>query len=256
MNKPNFAKFFKDMQKTIIEHSPEILTGIGIAGMITTTIIAVKATPKALKNIEQVKEETGKDKLTVVETVKATWKPYIPAVVTGVASTCCLIGSTTTSIRRTAALATACQISERALIEYRDKVVETIGEKKERDVRDKLDKDHVEQNPVSKSDVLVTKRGHTLCYDHMSGRYFESDIDLIHKAENELNARMINDVFGYASLNDFYDMLDLPTVGIGDTVGWNAQSRIKVHIGSQIADDGRPCIVVSYDNPPFYNYDK
>lgn len=256
MNKPKFPKFFRSVQKILTDHGPEILTGVGIAGMVTTTILAVRATPKALKKIEQAKEEANVDKLTPIETVKAAWKPYIPAAITGVASACCLIGSTTTSVRRTAALATACQISERALVEYRDKVVETIGEKKEKDVLNKLDKEHVEQNPVSQNEVLMTKKGHTLCYDDMFGRYFESDIDLIHKAENELNARILSDPFGYASLNEFYDLLDLPSVGIGDMLGWNTQTRVKINIGSQIADDGRPCVVMRYSNPPFYKYDE
>ena len=48
MNKPNVADLFKSVKMVVSKHSPEILTGIGIAGMITTTILAVKATPKAL----------------------------------------------------------------------------------------------------------------------------------------------------------------------------------------------------------------
>lgn len=52
--------------------------------------------------------------------------------------------------KRTAALATAYKLSETALTEYKEKVVETIGEKKEQLVRDKIDKDHIDKDPVSK----------------------------------------------------------------------------------------------------------
>ena len=52
MNKPNMTKFVKNAKALLSEHSPEILVGVGIAGMITTTVLAVKATPKALKLIE------------------------------------------------------------------------------------------------------------------------------------------------------------------------------------------------------------
>ena len=43
MNKQNVTQFFKNAKEVVTKHSPEILTGIGIAGMITTTVLAVKA---------------------------------------------------------------------------------------------------------------------------------------------------------------------------------------------------------------------
>ena len=52
MDKQKVTQFFKGIQKAVTKKSPEILTGIGIAGMITTTVLAVKATPKALELIE------------------------------------------------------------------------------------------------------------------------------------------------------------------------------------------------------------
>ena len=57
MNKPNVNKYFKMATRMIKKRSPEILTGFGIAGMITTTVLAVKATPKALKLIEEAEKE-------------------------------------------------------------------------------------------------------------------------------------------------------------------------------------------------------
>ena len=46
--KLNVSKLCKDAKVMVSKRSPEILTGLGIAGMITTTVLAVKATPKAL----------------------------------------------------------------------------------------------------------------------------------------------------------------------------------------------------------------
>ena len=57
MNK-NLSAITKNIGRKIKKHSPEILTGIGIAGMISATVMAVKATPKALKNIECEKRRT------------------------------------------------------------------------------------------------------------------------------------------------------------------------------------------------------
>ena len=95
-----------------------------------------------------------------------------------------------------------------------------------------------------------------MCFDYMSGRYFESDIEAIRKAENELNKQMLHDLYGYASLNEFYDALGLDRVGMGDQLGWNVNHLVDLSISSQISDDGRPCIVVGHDNAPKYNYDK
>ena len=261
MNKADVTKFLKNVGRTISKHSPEILTGIGIAGMVTTTVLAVKATPKAITLLEEKKREKSCDilneevKLTPVEVVRTAWKPYIPAAVTGTLSIVCLVGASSTSLKRNAALATAYKISETALSEYKAKVVETIGEKKETAIRDKIAKDKVDRNPVSKTEVIITDKGNTLCYDALSGRYFKSDIDRIKKAENAINKRLLNEM--YISLNEFYEELGLGSTSIGDELGWNLDDGlIDLDFSSQIADDGTPCIVVDYRVAPKYNYYK
>lgn len=252
MKKPNLSQLLKSAQTTIGKHSPEILTGLGIAGMVTTTILAVKATPKALMILEDAQYEK-KDTLTVPEKVKACWKCYIPAAVTCTTSIGCLIFANTVHAKRTTALATAYKLSETALTEYREKVIETIGEKKEKEVRDKVDRDKIETNPVSKTEVIITEKGNTLCYDAISGRYFKSDIEQIKKIENILNRRMMSDM--YVSLNEFYDELGLEHTEIGAELGWNIdRGLIDVNFSSQIADDGTPCIVVNYSIAPKYGY--
>lgn len=254
----DLSRILKGAQNTITKHSPEILTGIGIAGMITASVLAVKATPKALELMEEKRNDLDVDALKPVEVVKTTWKCYIPSVVTCAVSVACLIGAGSVHTKRAAALATAYQLSETALTEYKNKVVETIGEKKERSINESIDKDHVDNHPVTKNEVIMTGKGKSLCYDRLSDRYFDSDIDFIKRAENELNARMINDITGYVSLNEFYDELNLKHLvdNVGDDIGWNVEKRIKIRFGSQIADDGRPCIVICHENPPFYEYDR
>ena len=254
MNKPNFAKIIRDARMSMVKHSPEILTGIGIAGMITTTVLAVKATPKALQHIEEKKAELDTDELTPVETVKATWKCYIPTVASGAFSIGCIIGANSVNARRNAAFATAYKISETALNEYRDKVIETIGEKKEKTVREKVDKEHLDKNPVTQTNVIVTGGGTARCYDHISGRYFDSSVEKIRKAVNTLNNELFNGM-GYASLNDFYDELGLPHTSVGDTMGWNvAYGLIDIDFSSHIDDEGVPCIVLDYVSIPKYNF--
>lgn len=255
MNKPNLSRFFRNAGVSIRKHSPAIMTAIGIAGMTTTVILAVKATPKALEKIEEKKNEKWVDKLTPVDTVKATWKCYIPAAITGVTSAACLIGANTVGAKRNAALAAAYKLSETALAEYREKVVETFGEKKDQLIREKVADKHVKENPVTQNNVIFTGNGDSQCLDLMSGQYFLSNIDKVKKAENEINKQMLED--GYVSLNDFYDYLNIDHTGFGDLLGWNLDDGlIALQYSSHLTPEGVPCLAIQYVVPPKYEYDR
>lgn len=256
MNKKSTPKFFTSTKRYLSRHSPEILVGVGITGMIASTVLAVKATPKALDLIEKKKREEQKDKLTPIDVVKATWKCYLPAVLTTATSAGCLLMANSVHARRHAALATAYKLSETAFTEYREKVVETFGEKREQNMQEKLDADRIEKASAQNGEVIPTYCGKTLCLDPTSGRFFESDIHHIKKAENELNSQMIHDLYGYCTLNEFYDEIGLPRTEVGDILGWNVHNQIDIRIGSGLSPDGRPCIVVDHRKAPFYEYDK
>lgn len=251
MKKPNLSKAFTVLRTSAQKYSPEILAGVGIAGMIFTTVLAVRATPKALILIEDKKEELQQEKLASVETVKVAWKCYIPAVVSGTISIGCLIGSCSVNMRRRAALFTAYTLSESALKEYQEKVVETIGKKKEQSVRDEIVKDKIQQNPVITREVIITEKGNTLCYDTLSGRYFKSDRGQIDKIINELNRRMRNEM--YISLNDLYYEFGLDGIEAGDLLGWNIdRGYIEPYYSYQAAKDGTPCMAISFHVVPEY----
>lgn len=258
MNKSKLSTFLKDTQLILSKHSPEILTGLGIAGMVTTTILAVKATPKAMKICEVKRLDrvnNYEEEPTKIEYIKACWKCYIPAAVTGTVSIACLVGASSVNVRRNAALATAYKLSETALTEYKEKVVETIGEKKEQTVKDAIAKDKVEQNPVNQQSIIVTGKGETLCYDSLFGRYFKSDIEKLKKIENDLNRRMRSE--DYISLNEFYYEVGLDGVGAGYDLGWNIErGYIELEFSSQLASDGTPCLVVGFNTPPKYDYNR
>lgn len=252
------SSVFKSIGKTLTKHSPEILTGLGIAGMVSTTVLAVKATPKAVKLIEKEKKAAKVEKLTPVETVKATWKCYIPAAVTGTASIACLIGASKVSLKRNAALATAYSLSETALREYKDAVVETVGEKKEKVVKETVAKKQIAENPVKPSEIIITGKGETLCYDSLCGRYFKSDRNELDRVVNVLNRRMRTEM--YISLNDFYDEIGLERVEVGYYLGWNINkdkiSEIEIDYGAHLTEDGTPCVTIGFANRPEYGYDE
>lgn len=245
----------KSIGTVVKKRSPEILTGIGVAGMIATTIMAVKATPKAIELINEKEIELSVDKLTAAETVKTVWKCYIPTVVTGITSIACVVGASSVNARRNAALATAYTLSETALREYKEKVVEAIGEKKEQSVRDAIAKDKMEKHPVNDKEIIMTDKGDTLCFDVISGRYFKSDIDKLRRAENELNRQLLED--GSVSLNDLYDAIGLDDIRIGYDLGWDTrQGLVTLSFSSQLASDGTPCLVLDFSVAPMYNYYK
>ena len=255
MNKTKLPNFIKKAGRSISNHSPEILTGIGIAGMITSTVLAVKATPKAVQIIEEEKKEKETEKLPAKDIVKITWKCYIPSAVTCAASVACLIGARSVQSKRTAALATAYKLSETALNDYREKVIETIGEKKEKNIRDEVAKEQVKRDQVSTKEIILTEKGNTLCYDVISGRYFKSDIEKIKRAENELNKKLLSEM--YLSLNEFYDALGLKPTSLGNELGWNLDDGlIDIHFSSQIADNDTPCVVVDYHIAPRCGYER
>ena len=256
MTKAEVAQIVKDAQLQLSKHSPEILMGIGIASLITTTLLAVKNTPKAIKLLEKKKQETGTDELPPVEVVKTAWKCYIPAVVSGVFGVACLVGANSVHVQRNAALATVYKISETALSEYRDKVVETIGEKKESVVRDKVEEEHIKKTPIENNEVIVTDGGTFTCFDSWSGRYFKSSETRIMEAANTLNDQMLHQITGYASLNDFYDELGLPHTEVGDMIGWNTEHLVKIHPHYTKMNDGTPGIAIVHDNRPIYEYDR
>lgn len=258
---------FTDLGKAARKHSPEILTGIGIAGMLSTTVLAVSATPKALMLIEEKKREKkfavikdgGDPDLTKLEIVKTAWKPYIPAVITGAASIACLVGASSVNARRNAALAAAYALSETTLADYKEKVVETIGEKKAQEVKDAIAKDKIENDPITRKEIIATDKGETLCYDALSGRYFKSDIEYIRRAVNNLNERLLFDT--HISLNEYYDEIGLEEIfPMGENLGWTVdpdsanKGLIELDFSSQLAE-GTPCLVVGFSNAPRYDYE-
>lgn len=257
MSKPNLSLFFRNTGLFLKKHSPELLTAMGITGMVGTVVLAVKATPKALQLIEEAKAEAHVDELTPVETIKATWKCYVPTVINGVASAVCIIGANTVHARRTAAIATAYSLSESALKEYKEKVIETIGEKKEKTIREKIAQDKIEKRQIKSTEVIITDKGDTLFLDPVSDRLFKSSIENVHKAVNKVNYIMTHDPFeGSASLSDLYDELGLDRTSISDKLGWSYSNgagllEIDLHPAEK---DGKPCFMLDYNYTPTYEF--
>ena len=273
MNKPKVNKYFKMATRVLKKRSPEILTGFGIAGMVTTTVLAVKATPKALTLIqdaeiekvdEQVKEGKGPDeldkKLTPVEVVKVAWKPYIPAILLGTASAACLIGANSVHARRHAALYSAYKLSETALTEYKDKVKEIVPEKKVKEIKQKLAEDKVdnvvknEDGKEQKAKVIVSNDGDTWFVDPFTNGSFLCTETKIREAIVDLNYRLMDEMF--VSLSDLYDELGLDHTQNSDEIGWCIDDgKIRPDFSDAIVKNGKAYVVMDFLRRPEYGYD-
>lgn len=231
------------------KHSPEILTGLGVTGMFASVIFSIKATPKAMKSIEEKKKELNKEKLSIGETVEACWKHYIPTAITLATSTACVIGANSVNTRRNAALAAAYSISETALTEYRDKVKEVLGENKENDIHASVSRDRVNADPPRNTELIVKDKGNTLFYEPISGRYFYSDPEKIRQAELELDHMMLND--SYISVNDVFAMLGLQTTSrVNDDLIWDVNNGYLKIDFDYVPYENDVCWVIRYSMEP------
>lgn len=249
----NFKALSKNISLFARKHSPEILTGLGVIGMIATTVTAVSATPKALELIEENKDENGH--ISKKDVVKVAWKQYVPSVLIGTVSIACIVGSNKISIHRSALLAAACSISEEKLKEYKNKVVDVFGEKKEKEkVYESIIQDKIDESPIPKCEP--NKSDDILFYDVWSGRYFYSDRNRIDRAINELNSIFLQS--DQVCLNDFYDSINLDRNQFGYICGWNRETTklIEIRYSSHIAKDGNPCLAVDFfkDPTPLMDY--
>lgn len=253
MKKPNLKQIGDSIKSGAQKRAPELLIALGVGGMAVAIVEGIIVTPKALKEMDNKKEELEKDDLTPVEVIQATWKCYLPVVVTAVGSAACIIGADHIHLKRNAAIATAYTISETAMKDYKSKVKEIIGDRKEKEVQDAIDKEYMERYPVSEVGVYLTGYGNTLCFDSVTGRYFRCDQAYIQKAEQIVNRRLRDEM--YVSINDFYYEINLPPIPNGDDLGWNVDNGwIDLIFGSQLANDGTPCLVVKYMIEPRADY--
>lgn len=246
------ARFAGAARRLVADNSPAILTAVGIAGVATTTVLAIKATPKAWMDIQNAQSEQMKP-LKPVEKVKLTYKYYIPTVASGVVTIVAIVGVNSISSGRNKALLAAYGLSEAAFREYRDKVVEHIGANKEQKVMDDVNQDIVQRELPSKQ-IIIASGGDVMFLDKWSGRPFESDVETVRKAVNDINYKLINE--GYASVNDFYYELGLPQNKMGDEFGWSSEKPFELDQFTATVFEGKPVLVVDYRIQPNRGYYK
>lgn len=250
----SFKNGLQTGHRYISKNSPIILTSFGVVGVFSTAVLAVKATPKAMRIIEENQDviDSKEDLLfKKLEVVRLTWKCYVPAAAISLSTATCIIMAHRVSARRSAVLASVYALTETAFKEYRTKVEETIGTNKEGLIRDDIAKDRLIQNPVSTNEVIITASGDVLCYDALSGRYFTSDVEKIHRVIRDLNHELLSATF--ISLNELYYELGLSGIELGENIGWDVSDGfIDANFSSQLLEGEKPCLVLNFVVAPKY----
>lgn len=230
-----------------------ILTCVGGVGVVLTSVMAVKATPKAMTLLEAAKEEKGNE-LTKVEIIKTAGPAYIPAILVGVSTIACIFGANTLNKRQQAALMSAYALLDSSYKDYREKVKELYGEAGAEEIEEELARDTYEKTDISAEDEKE------LFYDSYSRRYFNSTMENVIKAEYEIN-RLLS-LNGGAYLNEFYEMLDIPRVGFGDYLGWSYYEMyercwvkwLDFKHQKTVMDDGLECYILSFSVDPIAGF--
>lgn len=234
-------------------NAPTILTCVGGIGVVATSVMAVKATPKALQLLEEAKAEKGGD-LTTLEVVVAAGPVYIPAVVTGVATIACIFSANFLNKRSQAALTSAYALIDNSYREYKKKVEELYGKEADAQVKKEIAKDKHKKADIQEED------GKLLFYDEFSGRFFNATMEDVLRAEYHVNREIDN--LGWATLNEFYLKAGLEPIEGGFDVGWTEeenrarywQSWVDFSQPKSILDDGLECYIITMYQEPYPNY--
>lgn len=235
--KIDVSGFLNKALQAVKSNSPEILTAVGVSGVISTSYLAGKAAAQVARDEDADPNASNKEK------IKKYWKIYIPTAISGTVTIGCIIAASKANSKRTAAAVTAYSLTEKAFAEYREKVVEQIGKGKERKIRDEIAQDKVSKS--SSKEVVIIGGGNVLCCELYTRRYFRSDMETLKKAENELN-HMINNMF-HVTLNDFYDIIGLSYTSQSGYLGWDSDKLVEFEFSTVLSEDGEPCLAFDYN---------
>ena len=247
MKSLDISSIFKTVGGHISKNKSNICRGTGIALCIAATGSAIWATVKAMKKVN------GED-LTKAEKFKAVWYYYIPAVTTEAFGIAFIIGASKLDEKQHAALAAAYSLTTTAFKEYKEKVIETLGEKKEESIRDEVIRDKVDR--TSSTEVYVTSNGDTLFYEPISDSLFMSNVNAVRKAVNNFNRDMLSE--NNKSFNELAYEFGLNGLkDVGDKIGWSVEDGyIDIRFVGHVTEDERACLALEFNIPPKYGFDK
>ena len=241
------------------KHSPEILAVTGVVGIVTSAVMACKATTKVNDIVNEAKEtvdkihesvgkglntsdgeeyteEVAKKDLTIVyaQTGLKFVKLYGPSVALGIASIVCMLGSNHILRKRNLALAAALTNVATSFKEYRGRLVDRFGKDVDRELRFGIKAKEVEETVVDKdgNETTVTKTvevvdpntAHSLysivfCEGN-TGWTRNAELNKVFLIQQQNWANDKLKMNGVLTLNEVYDMVGAPRTAYGQIAGW------------------------------------
>lgn len=244
------------------KHSSILLSVASGIGLVTTTVLAIKATPKALELIEEEKKKRSKiitktiyadnqsysktetvyEDLSTLDIIRVAWKPYIPTGISMFSTLICIFGNTYLNYKTQASLISAYAVLDRSYKEYVANTKELYGEDADREIRQKIANAHYDDSNY------IHREDKKLFFEFQTMRYFESTMEDLIKAENMLNQELA--ASGRVSMNDFFRFLHLDPLPYANHVGWcdhGDYHEIEFQHEKMELDDGLECILINMD---------
>lgn len=245
----SFKQSMANAKIFLSNNSPIILSAMAVVGTVSTAVMASQATLKAQDILYDCRAEDAdwRDK------VALTWKCYIPTALMGASTVGCIVGSHLCNEGQKAALQSAYLLSQTTLQEYQRRVVERIGENKEREVYTETVKAVAEQ-PVLYSDggmadrVIDTGHGTTLFYDTIAQQYFKSDINFVKAQVNELNFEVRSEM--YFDWNEILYRWGLPMRKYGSELIFDVDHPLEIKLTPEMMENGQVRILLDYELYP------
>ena len=241
------------------KHSPEILIVTGVIGIVTSTVMACKATTKVNDIVDDTKDmvdkihdavenkkhtsdgeeytqEVANKDLTIVyaQTGLKFVKLYGPAVAIGIASIGCIVGSNHILRKRNIALAAALTAMETSFKEYRGRLIDRFGKDLDRELRFGIKAKEVEEKVVDEKgkETTVTKTVEVVdpnaihsiysvvfCEGN-SGWTRNAELNKVFLIQQQNYANDKLKLNGVLTLNEVYDMIGAPRTAYGQIAGW------------------------------------
>lgn len=253
--KEKMMNIFNNSRNMVQKHSPEILAGVGVVGVVASGVMACKATLKLNDILDECKEtrdkikeveenpefedryspEDAKKDLTVnyMQTSMKIAKLYAPAVLLGSASLGCLLASNDILRKRNAALSAAYMTVDKGFKEYRQRVAERFGEEVEKEIRYNIKAQEIETTVVNEdgSEAVVKETVNVMDPNLYSdyARFFDEaspywqndpEYNLMFLKAQQQYANDLLKSRGRLFLNEVYEMLGIDKTKAGQIVGW------------------------------------
>ena len=253
--KEKLMKTYKKVELKAIKHSPEILAGVGVVGVVGSLVMACKATTKLSDVLEESKEQLDKIKevaadpayeekysqddakkdttITYVQTAMKVTKLYAPSVILCASSLGCLLASNNILKKRNAALSAAYMTVDKSFKEYRKRVADRFGEEVEKEIRYNIKAEEITKvdengNEVTETVKIMDGTDDPNSYSDYARFFDESCAAWQNDAEYNLTflkaqQQYANDLLkarGRLFLNEVYRMLGIDETKAGQVVGW------------------------------------